>query len=790
MAVPKASPDTLAPSKNRLLRIYILVVILIPFYVASQLPDLHLFDLRWNNYALLSLAGAVFNIACIVGITRFKKLGDEANWLILAIGALFIFSLGEMLQRLSVTPQGATFWILFSGIGASLTPVSMYLFALAFTKPDSRHKIIIPSLLLASGIMIFFQVNYLGLLFSLAPEHLHLFPWGYNNDPGAAYISQSLWVVGLFLAGYLLLYQFRRANYNQVLRRQALFYSLAFGIPILGGTITDIVLPLFNITFVPPLGTFFSVATAGLLTYGLTRYKSLRISPVLLAQSILSTMHESVIVVNTKLEISYMNTEAEKIFGSIKIHGSRALTNLFKNLSDEDFINFTNSLSTRPSNILSDLQAHDRSGKPQHFKAQVTKLVDDSLSEGYLLAITDITELRVSYEALEAAQIKLSQQKEIVERQVKDRTQELAQERIRLESSINSLNAGYLMTNADSQIILINGAAQKMFFGNQDAKYRSDITIASINDKLQKACDLNQLITDCLHTRLPIAAKTIEFETRIMQLFIAPVTTDKYDESTPLLGVVILIEDITDSKTQERSREEFFSIASHELRTPLAAIQSSTNMIQSNFKKQLKDPGLSEMITDIQDASTRLISIVNEFLDISRLEQNQTNLQNKPFSIQKIFESVANELGPLAKNKQTTIVLPAVLKKLPLVTGDADRVHQILSNLVGNAVKFTEKGTITLEVSVELKQISVSVSDTGKGIPSRMQMMLFRKFQQAGEGLYAQDTTRGTGLGLYTSKLLIEQMGGTIKLTKSEEGVGSTFSFSLPRSLPVGLAKS
>ena len=106
-------------------------------------------------------------------------------------------------------------------------------------------------------------------------------------------------------------------------------------------------------------------------------------------------MHEAVIVISTKLEINYMNTEAEKVFGSINIAGKRSLSNLFKNFSDDDFENFTKTLSTRPSNILSDLQSVGSDGQPLYFRAQVTKLVDDNLSEGYLLAITDITELKV-----------------------------------------------------------------------------------------------------------------------------------------------------------------------------------------------------------------------------------------------------------------------------------------------------------------------------------------------------------------------------------------------------------
>lgn len=116
----------------------------------------------------------------------------------------------------------------------------------------------------------------------------------------------------------------------------------------------------------------------------------------------------------------------------------------------------------------------------------------------------------------------------------------------------------------------------------------------------------------------------------------------------------------------------------------------------------------------------------------------------------------------------------------PSAYADKDRVGEVLLNLLGNAIKYSEKGTVTVQASLLQGFLKVSVTDAGKGISPEQQSLLFRKFQQAGKSLLTRDTTRATGLGLYISKLLTEQMGGQIFLEKSEPNVGSTFSFTVP----------
>ncbi|OGZ14516.1 MAG: hypothetical protein A2948_05170 [Candidatus Lloydbacteria bacterium RIFCSPLOWO2_01_FULL_54_18] len=172
---------------------------------------------------------------------------------------------------------------------------------------------------------------------------------------------------------------------------------------------------------------------------------------------------------------------------------------------------------------------------------------------------------------------------------------------------------------------------------------------------------------------------------------------------------------------------------------------------------------------------------MNDFLDVARLEQGETSMKKTKFDIAEPIEETLRDMKNPAEQKGLTLRFNKPDKVLE-VTGDKDRLRQILTNLVGNAVKFSPKGVITVEVELEPKQqvVKISVRDPGMGISPERQALLFHKFQQAGEQVLARDVTQGTGLGLYISKLLIERMGGTIGLAKSAQGEGSTFYFTLP----------
>jgi signal transduction histidine kinase len=254
-----------------------------------------------------------------------------------------------------------------------------------------------------------------------------------------------------------------------------------------------------------------------------------------------------------------------------------------------------------------------------------------------------------------------------------------------------------------------------------------------------------------------------------------------FDASGNVAGAIVVFRDVSKEKELERAKDEFFSIASHELRTPLTAIRGNAAMLEEYFGSKLKDPTIREMIQDIRKAGARLIELVNDFLDTGRLEQGRLKFQKEQFDIAALMEEATRELEPSALGETVSLDIKHPTAPLPQVTADRNRVKQVLINLIGNAFKFTKKGRIVVAAGQEGNTVKVTVSDTGHGIPQENQKLLFKKFQQAPiTNSYTRDVTKGTGLGLYISKLMVEGMGGKIWLERSEVGKGSTFAFSLP----------
>lgn len=355
--------------------------------------------------------------------------------------------------------------------------------------------------------------------------------------------------------------------------------------------------------------------------------------------------------------------------------------------------------------------------------------------------------------------------------------QKLKQEQARFMASINSLKQGFLILDIKNNILIKNDAIDKMLNlkdleGN--VLLKGDMEV--IEEQVKESFSLLKLIDECLAKKDRIVAADIPLKQKHLSIHVSPIISP--DETSPL-GVVILIEDITEAKVLERSRDEFFSIASHELRTPLTAIRGNTSMILDYFADKLTDPQLSAMIQDIHAASVRLIGIVNDFLNMSRLEQRKMEFKKDVVDIIEIIQEVIKELTHIADEKKLYLrFIPPAVRLSVLV--DKDRFKEVVINLVGNGIKFTDTGGITLTVAQADSKVKVLVSDTGLGIHLSNQPLLFHKFQQAGSSLFTRDSSKGTGLGLYISKLITEGMGGTIELVKSEEGKGTTFAISLP----------
>jgi len=225
---------------------------------------------------------------------------------------------------------------------------------------------------------------------------------------------------------------------------------------------------------------------------------------------------------------------------------------------------------------------------------------------------------------------------------------------------------------------------------------------------------------------------------------------------------------------QDKQISNLFSMTSHELRTPLATIKEYIAMLLT-YDRKLKRHEKHEYLMCIDEITDRLTELVNYYLDMSRSEAMMTKLEKKRTSISKIITEVLAEARLRAPGHKIVLQLE---NRLPMVTIDAKRIHQVFENIIDNAIKYSEKGsTIVIQAQRVKDQLLISVCDQGVGIPEgeleRVFNRMYRVEQRVSSG------TAGVGLGLAICKGLVEEHGGHIWM-ESEQGKGTTCSFTLP----------
>jgi signal transduction histidine kinase len=224
-----------------------------------------------------------------------------------------------------------------------------------------------------------------------------------------------------------------------------------------------------------------------------------------------------------------------------------------------------------------------------------------------------------------------------------------------------------------------------------------------------------------------------------------------------------------------KHKSEFFANMSHELRTPLNAILGYTELILDNIYGNVPEK-IQEVLKRLEKSGRHLLGLINDVLDLSKIEAGQLTLFLNDYSMQEVVQSVVKSVESLAEEKNLDLKV-SVSPDLTVGKGDEQRLTQVLLNLVGNAIKFTEEGKVKVEVTSSNNKFFVAVSDTGPGLSAADQQRIFEEFQQADSSSTREKG--GTGLGLSISKKIVEMHGGRIWVG-STLGKGSTFRFTLP----------
>ncbi len=371
--------------------------------------------------------------------------------------------------------------------------------------------------------------------------------------------------------------------------------------------------------------------------------------------------------------------------------------------------------------------------------------------------------------------------------------QESQEQRRHLEAVISQMVDGVVIADASGQVLVANRAAQTMLRGQFSRLVEGQSSSERGLWQVPQSDGSPPLISRALAGEALTGEEILvagEAGQRVLSASFTPVR----EESGDIEGAVVVLRDVTAEREIDRMKDEFVATVSHELRTPITAVLGYTDLLLRGLRGPLA-PTQIDAMTSVRHAGRRLLALIEDLLDISRLEAGKQELLLDVVSVQSAVERAVAAIAFIASSKGVLLV-QSVPRELPQVLADDSQLQRILGNLLSNAVKFTpEGGTVTISAAPSMdggheglrewtenqpfRWVILTIKDTGVGIPIDKQDRIWEKFQQVDSS--SSRSFGGTGLGLAITKSLVELHGGAVWVeSEGVPGKGSTFGFTLP----------
>jgi two-component system phosphate regulon sensor histidine kinase PhoR len=349
---------------------------------------------------------------------------------------------------------------------------------------------------------------------------------------------------------------------------------------------------------------------------------------------------------------------------------------------------------------------------------------------------------------------------------------DISAEKTKLQTVLASMADGVIMTDMEGRVVLANHAAARFFdFQEEDAIDKP--LIEAVHDH-----EADEILRLCLRTS---QTQTGQFESASSKRFLRAIAIPIAERE--LTGALLLFQDLTELRSLQTMRRELVGNISHELRTPIAGIKAMVETLRGGAIDDKE--AAADFLGRIDSEVDYLAQMVSELTELSRIETGRAELKMSPVNLNALVEEVVGHLNTLAQ-RQRIAMTAELAPGIPTVEADNDRIRQTLTNLVHNAIKFNHPGgEATVSTRVDGESIVVRVSDTGIGISKEDLPHVFERFYKTDKAR----PTGGSGLGLAIAKHVVQAHGGSIRV-QSEEGKGSTFSFSLPIKTSPGIGNS
>ncbi|MEF3328021.1 ATP-binding protein [Oceanobacillus oncorhynchi] len=342
--------------------------------------------------------------------------------------------------------------------------------------------------------------------------------------------------------------------------------------------------------------------------------------------------------------------------------------------------------------------------------------------------------------------------------------QALRQEKEQLSSIVSSMADGVFTLNRDGEIVVINPPAEA-YLDNWNYEHKQgEHKERQLPTKLKDA--LNEVIAE---ERAVLKESVLQGRNYVM------LVTPLYDESH-VRGCVAVIRDMTEERRLDKLRKDFIANVSHELRTPISMLQGYSEAIVDDIAETKEDK--NELAKIIYEESLRMGRLVNELLDLARMEAGQIQLHVDSVAVQAFVERIVHKFQGIAQDNEVELSLTLDMHE-QIGEMDADRIEQVLTNLIDNAIRHSEKGgKVEVHALSNSDFLHVEVEDNGSGIPEEDLPFVFERFYKADKSRVKKEK-QGTGLGLSIAKNIIEAHQGKIQV-RSRLDIGTTFSFEIP----------
>ncbi len=338
----------------------------------------------------------------------------------------------------------------------------------------------------------------------------------------------------------------------------------------------------------------------------------------------------------------------------------------------------------------------------------------------------------------------------------------------KIEGILRNIVDGVIVTDTQYRILMVNPAAETLFGFTEKEVF---------NQNLKKIIKIKQILNLFKKLRDGKQTEDIIFDLRIKNIatkkYFQASGSRIYSDNNEFVGIVTVIRDITNEYIANKMKSELVTMVAHELKSPLTSIYGFSDLLRDLNVRNVK---VKEYSTIILNETSRLVKLVNKFLDLSKLEEGKIQIQIHPFNIEQLVDKIITSYMSTAQSKNIQIE-KTCLPHICLAYGDQQLIEQVIQNLISNAIKYSPSGSeITIKLEQKDKVITISVIDNGYGIPEDSLDKIFRKFYRVNHT--DEDSEFGSGLGLALTKEIIDQHNSELKVN-STLGRGSIFYFTL-----------